>query len=279
MVVRVMAVMAALVAIAAGSNLDAAGKPEEAYEGVGTFGAFAASKEWTPPQDSAVLKKLAGWQDQKLGLLITWGTYSQWGIAESWTLVTTRYPWNKRPEKYANLDDRAYMKEYENLITTFNPVRFDADKWAAAFKDAGVKYVLPMAKHCDGFCMWDTETTDYKITSSRCPFHADARADTVKQMCRAFRKAGLSTGLYFSKPDWHCPYYWLPELGPGPGLGPNYDPPSLPHRGANSRSSPGNSLRSFLPVTVRKTFSGSMAGPPASTWTAWSQWPASTSPA
>ena len=223
MVAKVMAIMAAFVAIAAGPSLGAADKPEEAQEGIGTFGAFAASKEWTPPRDSAVLKKLAGWQDQKLGVLITWGAYSQWGIAESWSLVTTKYPWNKRPEKYAKLDDRAYMKEYENLITTFNPVKFDADKWAAAFKEAGVKYVFPMAKHHDGFCMWDTQTTDYKIASPRCPFHADPRADTVKEMCRAFRKAGLSTGLYFSKADWHSPYYWLPELGPGPGQGPNYD--------------------------------------------------------
>ncbi len=58
--------------IAGGPNLDAADKPQKAQEGTGIFGAFAASKEWTPPQDAAVLKKLAAWQDQKLGLLISW---------------------------------------------------------------------------------------------------------------------------------------------------------------------------------------------------------------
>ena len=69
---------------------------EDTPVGTGIFGAYAASKEWTPPKDPAVLKKLQEWQNQKLGLLITWGTYSQKGIVESWSLVTTRYPWNSR---------------------------------------------------------------------------------------------------------------------------------------------------------------------------------------
>ena len=196
---------------------------ENSPEGTGIFGAYAANKDWTPPKDSAVLKKLQEWQNQKLGVVITWGTYSQWGIVESWSLVTTRHPWNNRPAQFAKLDDRAYMKEYEKLISTFNPVKFNADKWAVAFKAAGVKYVLPMAKHHDGFCMWDTKTTDYMIRSPRCPFHADPRADTIKEMSDAFRRQGLSTGIYFSKADWHSPYYWLPGLGPGKGQGPNYN--------------------------------------------------------
>ena len=189
----------------------------------GVYGALQASKDWTPPTDPAVIKSLQKWQDEKVGILLTWGIYSEWGIVESWSLVTTRYPWNKRPPQYANLDDRAYMKAYENLMTTFNPTRFDPNKWAVAFKKAGVKYVLSMTKHHDGFCMWDTKQTDYKITSDRCPFHTDPRADAIKQMCDAFRRHGLSSGLYFSKADWHSPYYWLPELGPGSGQGPNYD--------------------------------------------------------
>ena len=196
---------------------------EDAAVGTGIFGAYAPSKEWTLPKDAAVLKKLQQWQDQKLGLLLTWGTYSQWGIVESWSLVTTHHPWNKRPEQFAGLDDRAYKQVYENLITTFNPTRFNPDKWAAAMKDAGVRYVFPMAKHHDGFCMFDTATTDYKITSDRCPFHTDPRADTIRQICTAFRKQGLRTGIYFSKSDWHSPDYWLPELPPGSGQGPNFD--------------------------------------------------------
>ena len=197
-------------------------------DGTGIFGAYVASKKWTPPKDPAVLKKLQEWQNQKLGLLITWGTYSQWGIVESWSLVTTRHPWNKRPPEYDSLDDRAYVKAYENLITTFNPTQFRPDRWAAAAKNAGVKYVMVMAKHHDGFCMWDTSTTDYKITSKRCPFHTNRRADIIKEMSAAYRRQGLSTGVYFSKADWNSPFYWSPDLPPGSGQGPNFNPRERP---------------------------------------------------
>lgn len=182
-----------------------------AADGAGVFGAYAPSTEYTPPKDPAVLKKLCDWQDQKLGLLLTWGIYSQWGIVESWTLCPERYEWNKRTGPYAN-DDRAYKASYEELINTFNPVKFDPAKWAAAFSGGGVKYVLVMAKHHDGFCMFDTETTDYRITSPRCPFHTDPRANVLKEMSEAFRKEGLSTGVYFSKADWNSPYYWSPDF-------------------------------------------------------------------
>jgi alpha-L-fucosidase len=196
--------------------------------GAGEYGAMQPSKEWTPAADPAVLKHLRKWQDQKLGILIHWGTYSQWGIVESWSLVTSRFTWNKRPAQYANLDDRSYLKVYESLPKTFNPIHFDADKWATAFKDAGVRYVFSMTKHHDGFCMWDTKQTDYKITAPDVPFHSDPRADTVNVMTEAFRRHGLISGLYFSKADWHSPYYWLPELGPGSGQGPNYDTATHP---------------------------------------------------
>jgi alpha-L-fucosidase len=204
----------------------------EGPQQLGPFGAYQASKDWTPPADPAVVKKLEKWQDEKLGILIHWGLYSQWGITESWSLVATRYPWATRPERFANLDDRGYEKVYENLQTTFNPVKFDPDKWAIAFKEAGIKYVLSMTKHHDGFCMWNTAYTDYKITDPKCPFHADPRSDTVKLMSEAFRRHGLSSGLYFSKADWHSPHYWLPEFGPGKGQGPNYEPSSRPEEWA-----------------------------------------------
>lgn len=191
---------------------------------MGVYGAFAASKEWTPPADPLVLEKIRKWQDQKIGILIHWGTYSQWGIVESWTLVTTKHEWNHRPAPQDKLSDADYQKTYENLITTFNPTKFDPDKWAAGFKEGGAKYILPMTKHHDGFCMWDTPTTDYKITGATCPFKNDPRADTVKLIADACRKQDLSVGLYFSKADWHSPFYWKPELGPGSGQGPNYDP-------------------------------------------------------
>ena len=197
-------------------------------QGDGIYGAFQASKEWIAPTDPKILSSLRKWQDEKVGILIHWGAYSQWGIVESWSLVATRYPWNNRPKQYASLSDEAYRKVYERLPKTFNPVHFDADKWATAFKDGGIKYVFSMTKHHDGFCMWDTKYTDYKITGPDSPFRVDPRADTVKVMSEAFRRHGLSSGIYFSKADWHSPYYWRPENGVGSGQGPNYEPADHP---------------------------------------------------
>jgi alpha-L-fucosidase len=194
----------------------------------GIFGAFKPSQEWVMPADPAVLNKLEQWQDWKLGLLITFGTYSQWGIVESWSLVTTRHPWNDRPKEYAALDDRAYVKAYENLVNTFNPTGFDPVRWAGAAKQGGVKYVMVMSKHHDGFCMWDTRTTDYRITSEKCPYHTNPRADVTREMVNAFRNQGLSTGIYFSKADWKSPNYWVPDLPPGTGQGPNFNPADRP---------------------------------------------------
>ena len=199
-----------------------------AAEGGGEYGAFAASKQWTPPADPAVLAKLREWQDRKLGIMVHWGTYSQWGVVESWSLVTTKHPWNKRPPEHAALDDRAYQQVYENLITSFNPRRFDPAKWVDAIQGGGAKYFIFTTKHLDGFCMWDTKTTDYRITSPRCPFHDAPHADTVKAVMDTCHARGLHTGLYFSKADWHHPGYWLPERGPGPGQGPNYNPKDQP---------------------------------------------------
>jgi alpha-L-fucosidase len=199
-----------------------ASRPTESSPQSGEYGALQASKDWTPPEDPLVLDNVEKWQDEKVGILMHWGLYSEWGITESWSLVTTKHSWNPRPPQYDSLDARGYETVYEGLRKTFNPTKFDPNKWAAAFKDGGIRYVLSMTKHHDGFCMWDTKETDYKITAPDVPFHSDPRADTVKLISDAVRKHGMSSGLYFSKADWHSPYYWLPELGPGSGQGPNY---------------------------------------------------------
>ena len=78
-------------------------------------------ERYVPETDPLVLKKLAEWQNFKFGLLMHWGTYSQWGIVESWSLCPEDEGWCKR-EKGANPKDYfSYKKEYEDLQTTFNP--------------------------------------------------------------------------------------------------------------------------------------------------------------
>ena len=70
-----------------------------------------------------------------------------------------------------------YKKEYENLQTTFNPVKFDPERWAEAASKAGMKYVVFTTKHHDGFCMFDSKYTDYKITDKECPFSVNPKAN------------------------------------------------------------------------------------------------------
>ena len=175
--------------------------------------------------DPVILAKLEQWKDLKFGLLMHWGTYSQWGIVESWSLCSEDEDWCKR--KIKNYAD--YCRDYTRLITTFNPVKFDPGKWAEAARYAGMKYVIFTTKHHDGFCMFDTKLTDYRITSDNCPFHSNPRANVTKEIFNAFRAQGFWTGAYFSKPDWHCNDYWAEEWAT-PNRNVNYSIKKYPQR-------------------------------------------------
>ncbi len=182
-----------------------------------------------PPEDPLVVKKLEQWQDLKFGLLMHWGTYSQWGIVESWSICPEDYGWCKR-EKGSNPDNYfEYVREYENLKSTFNPIDFDPDRWATAARYAGMKYVIFTTKHHDGFCMFDSKYTDYKITDPGCPFSTHPKSNVTNEIFRAFRDQGFWTGAYFSKPDWHSDFYWWPEFPPL-DRNVNYDPAMYPER-------------------------------------------------
>ena len=181
---------------------------------------------YKPPEDVLVQQKLKDWGQLKFGLMITWGTYSQWGVVESWSLCPEDEDWCKRTGPYAS-DWNLYKKEYEKLQTSFNPVKFAPEKWAKAAKDAGMKYVLAMAKHHDGFCMFDTKTTDYKITDAKTPFASNPRSNITKEILNAFRNEGMMPGIYFSKPDWHAPDYWWSYFPPR-DRNPTYDTKKYP---------------------------------------------------
>ncbi len=187
-----------------------------------------AQNNYVKPTDSLVLKKLGMWQDIKFGLLMHWGTYSQWGIVESWSICPEDEGWTQRRGPYAK-NYFEYVKAYENLQTTFNPTKFDAAKWAEAANDAGMKYVVFTTKHHDGFCMFDTKQTDYKITSAKTPFSTDPRSNVTKEVFDAFRKKGFMIGAYFSKPDWHSENFWWPYFPPK-DRNVNYDLKKYPER-------------------------------------------------
>ncbi|MBK6621602.1 MAG: alpha-L-fucosidase [Saprospirales bacterium] len=170
---------------------------------------FSQSQPYTPDPDPLIQQRLEDWRDLKFGLLMHWGPYSQWGIVESWSICPEDLSWasgGRKPGVSDNYHD--YVEAYEDLQTTFNPLNFHPEKWAAAAKDAGMKYVVFTTKHHDGFCMFDSKYTDYKITGAKTPFSSDPRSNVAKEIFSAFRNEGFWTGAYFSKPDWHSDYYW-----------------------------------------------------------------------
>ena len=75
-----------------------------------------------------------------------------------------------RPEGMNYFD---YVRKYEDLKKTFNPVKFNPEKWAGAAEYAGMKYVVFTTKHHDGFNMSDTQYSDYKITDVECPHRCE----------------------------------------------------------------------------------------------------------
>jgi alpha-L-fucosidase len=137
----------------------------------------------------------------RLGIFIHWGVYSILGRGE----------WVMQNEKIS-------IPEYEKLVGLFNPVGFNAEKWVSVFKEAGAKYVTFTTKHHDGFCMYDSRLTDYKVTKT--PF----RRDVLKELVEAARKKGLKVFFYYSLLDWHHPdYYPLGLTGQYAGRKPGGD--------------------------------------------------------
>ena len=183
-------------------------------------------RSYVPPREDSVLAKLEKWKDMKLGFMIHFGSYSQWGIVESWALSDDDADWSR---KNIAFDAKTLKERYAALHRTFNPVRFAPEEWATAAFEGGFKYFIFTTKHHDGFAMYDTKQSDYKITSPECPFHVNPNADATRSLFDAFRAKGLSVVAYFSKPDWHCPDYWEPGVPSRfPSRGPTYDPLSEP---------------------------------------------------
>ena len=185
--------------------------------------------EYVRPDDPLVQEKLEWFQDQKLALMMHFGLYSQLGICESWPLSDGDAEWSRGGIDWET-DGKAFRAQYEGLKKSFNPVRLQPEVWADIAKRDGFKYVILTTKHHDGFCLFDTQYTDYKVTSPECPFHTHKHADIVKAVFDAFRAKGLGIAAYFSKPDWHCPWYWAEGMEKPVAFNrnPTYDPKARP---------------------------------------------------
>jgi alpha-L-fucosidase len=136
--------------------------------------------------------RCAWFQEARFGMFIHWGIYS----------IPARGEWT-----YAN--DTWKEGEYEALAKVFNPTNYNPRAWARLAKRAGMKYAVLTTRHHDGFCMFDSHFTDYKITNT--PYGRDA----VREFVEAFRAEGLKVGFYHSLPDWTHPGYSDPETPAG----------------------------------------------------------------
>ena len=133
------------------------------------------------------------WRDLKFGLFIHWGPVS---------LKGTEIGWSRGGERRGRTGKGSIPAEiYDNLYKQFNPVKFNAREWIKIARDAGMKYLVFTSKHHDGFSMFDTKHSDYKISNS--PF----KRDVVKELADACHDAGLWLGYYYSPVDWYHPDY------------------------------------------------------------------------
>lgn len=156
------------------------------------------------PEDPASRAALDRWQDHKVGVIIHWGIYSSIGQDGSWSLHRERLGGFTDPPPSWEGSDADYHTWYCDQARSFTGDDFDAQEWASACADAGMKYLVFTTKHHDGFAMYDTDYSNFKATAE----DAGLGRDIVREVFDAFRAEGLETGVYFSKADWSHPGYW-----------------------------------------------------------------------
>lgn len=136
-------------------------------------------------------ERLAWFTEARFGMFIHWGLYAQ----------AAKKEWIKNHEKMTD-------EEYQKYFDVFNPDLFDPTEWAKKAKAAGMKYAVITSKHHEGFTMFDSEYTDYKVTNT--PY----KKDIIKEWVDAFRAEGLRIGFYYSLIDWHHPDYTIDSRHP-----------------------------------------------------------------
>ena len=120
--------------------------------------------------------------DRRLGLFVHWGLYAVDGYHEQ-----------------QRMRQRMGRAEYEKRRTSFTAAAFCADAYVDAAESLGAEYIVFTAKHHDGFCLWNTKTTDFNVMNT------PARRDVLGELAAACRRRGMRLGLYYSNPDWHHP--------------------------------------------------------------------------
>jgi alpha-L-fucosidase len=151
---------------------------------------LSQQKIWDETEEEKT-ERLSWWTDARFGMFIHWGLYAQ----------AARHEWVKKRER---ISDEDYQKYFE----MFNPDLFNPTEWAKKAKAAGMKYAVITSKHHEGFCMFESDFTDYNIMNT--PYGKDI----IKEWVEAFRAEGLGIGFYYSLIDWHHPEYTIDRVHP-----------------------------------------------------------------
>jgi len=153
-----------------------------------------ARKGWWANSMKTRDQRIQWWREARFGMFIHWGIYSLPG--GEWK--------GKKVEGYAEhlmRKEKISRSEYLKLAEEFNPVEFDAEAWAKAAKEAGMKYMIVTAKHHDGFAMYNSEFSDFDIFDQT-PF----KRDPMAELSAACKKYGIRFGFYYSHAfDWEHP--------------------------------------------------------------------------
>ena len=130
------------------------------------------------PSNPDFSRQLQWWEEARYGMFVHWGISTVEGFEISWPRE------NFGPERY------------DSLALRFNPAGFDANAWIDAAEKAGMKYIVLTTKHHDGFCLWDTKTTEHNIMNTR------YGKDVLKQLADAAHERGMRLGWYWSIRQW-----------------------------------------------------------------------------
>ena len=128
------------------------------------------------------IRRMEWWHKAKFGMFVHWGLYSVLGRHE-WAMEMEAIP----------------VAEYEKIARQFKPKSNPAKEWARLARQAGMKYIVLTTKHHEGFCLFDTELTDYCAPKQACG------RDLIAEYVAAARAEGLRVGFYYSLMDWHHP--------------------------------------------------------------------------
>ena len=156
-------------------------------------------------------RRMKWFTEARFGMFLHWGLYA----------IPARGEWVRSQERISLADYQPYFEE-------FNPADYDPVRWAKTAKAAGMKYMVLTAKHHDGFCLFDSQLTDYTA------LHTPCKRDLVREFLEAGRAEGLKVGLYYSLLDWHHPDY------------PHFSDPNHPMRGNPDYLDEGRDFNRYL---------------------------------